>query len=190
AKAAAAKAAAARAAAARFAADRAARASAPEAVASASSGSSNFLPPPAAPVSSGWTPGKGQAAVAAAERWLGTPYAWAGGTPAGPSYGMPPDVGVLGFDCSGLVLYSWSQEGIGLPHFSGYQYASGPHPSTGALLPGDLLFWSYDGTPATIHHVAIYIGHGDVIEAPQSGDVVKIVPIWYDGLVGATRPDA
>jgi cell wall-associated NlpC family hydrolase len=145
-----------------------------------------YQPPP--PATGGWSAAKGQAAVAAAERWLGTPYAWSGGTPSGPSYGTPPDEGVLGFDCSGLALYSWAQEGVGLPHYSGYQYNSGSHPSMSSLLPGDLLFWSYDGTPSTIHHVAIYIGNNQVIEAPESGDVIKIVPVWYDGLVGATRP--
>jgi cell wall-associated NlpC family hydrolase len=140
--------------------------------------------PPAPPVSSNG----GQVAVNAAMQWLGTPYAWAGGTPSGPSYGTYPDEGVLGFDCSGLALYAWAQAGISLPHYSGYQYSSGQHPSMDALQPGDLLFWSYDGTPSSIHHVAIYIGNGEVIQAPQSGDVVKISPIWYDGLVGATRP--
>jgi cell wall-associated NlpC family hydrolase len=141
-----------------------------------------------AAVSAGWTADKGAAAVAAAMRWLGTPYAWSGGTASGPSYGIAPDTGILGFDCSGLALYAWAQQGVTLPHFSGYQYDSGSHPSMNDLMPGDLLFWSYDGTPASIHHVAIYMGGGQVLEAPQSGDVVKIVPIWYDGLVGATRP--
>jgi cell wall-associated NlpC family hydrolase len=141
-----------------------------------------------AAVSAGWTADKGSAAVAAAMRWLGTPYAWSGGTASGPSYGIAPDTGILGFDCSGLALYAWAQQGVTLPHFSGYQYDSGSHPSMNDLMPGDLLFWSYDGTPASIHHVAIYMGGGQVLEAPQSGDVVKIVPIWYDGLVGATRP--
>jgi cell wall-associated NlpC family hydrolase len=145
-----------------------------------------YNPPPQS--GGGWSASKGQLVVRAAERWLGTPYAWAGGTPSGPSYGTAPDEGVLGFDCSGLALYSWAQAGVSLPHFSGYQYESGSHPSMSSLLPGDLLFWSYDGTPSSIHHVAIYIGGGQVIEAPQSGDVIKIVPIWYDGLVGATRP--
>jgi len=143
-------------------------------------------PPPQS--GGGWSAAKGQAVVAAAERWLGTPYAWSGGTASGPSYGTAPDEGVLGFDCSGLALYSWAQEGVLLPHFSGYQYESGSHPSMNSLLPGDLLFWSYDGTPSSIHHVAIYIGNNQVIEAPQSNDVIKIVPVWYDGLVGATRP--
>jgi cell wall-associated NlpC family hydrolase len=141
-----------------------------------------------AAVSVGWTAAKGSDAVAAAMRWLGTPYAWSGGTASGPSYGTAPDTGILGFDCSGLALYAWAQEGVTLPHFSGYQYDSGSHPSKDSLLPGDLLFWSYDGTPSSIHHVAIYVGDGQVLEAPESGDVVKIVPIWYDGLVGATRP--
>lgn len=145
------------------------------------------LPPPQTS-GGGWSAAKGQAVVQAAEQWLGTPYAWSGGTASGPSYGTPPDAGVLGFDCSGLALYGWAQEGIALPHYSGYQYNSGSHPSMSNLLPGDLLFWSYDGTPSTIHHVAIYIGNNQVIEAPESGDVIKIVPIWYDGLVGATRP--
>ncbi len=146
--------------------------------------------PPTPPQSGGggWSAAKGQAVVQQAEQWLGTPYAWSGGTASGPSYGTPPDEGVLGFDCSGLALFSWAQEGISLPHFSGYQYESGSHPSLSNLMPGDLLFWSYDGTPSTIHHVAIYIGNNQVIEAPESGEVIKIVPIWYDGLVGATRP--
>ncbi len=137
-----------------------------------------------------WTPAKGSSAVAAAMRWVGTPYAWSGGTASGPSYGTAPDTGILGFDCSGLALYAWAQEGITLPHYSGYQYDSGSHPSMNDLMPGDLLFWSYDGTPSSIHHVAIYVGGGQVLEAPESGDVVKVVPIWYDGLVGATRPGA
>jgi cell wall-associated NlpC family hydrolase len=146
-------------------------------------------PPPSPPPSGGgWSAAKGAAVVQIAEHWLGTPYAWSGGTASGPSYGTSPDEGVFGFDCSGLALYSWAQEGISLPHFSGYQYQLGSHPSMSNLMPGDLLFWSYDGTPSSIHHVAIYIGNNQVIEAPQSGDVVKIVPVWYDGLVGATRP--
>ncbi|PZS02587.1 MAG: hypothetical protein DLM56_11810 [Pseudonocardiales bacterium] len=157
----------------------------PPAAGSAGGGSS-----PAPSAGSGWSASEGRAVVQTAEHWLDTPYAWAGGTASGPSYGAPPDTGVLGFDCSGLALYAWAQQGVYLPHYSGYQYSSGPHPSTNDLLPGDLLFWSNDGTPSTIHHVAIYIGDGKVIEAPSSGDVIKIVPIWYDGLVGATRPGA
>ncbi len=138
--------------------------------------------------SGGWTAEKGQQVVAAAEQWLGTPYAWAGGTADGPSEGQSPDEGITGFDCSGLALYAWAQVGVSLDHYSGYQYTSGSHPSIDAMMPGDLVFFSYDGTPASIHHVAIYIGNGQMIQAPQSGDVVKISPMRYSGLVGATRP--
>jgi Cell wall-associated hydrolases (invasion-associated proteins) len=55
-------------------------------------------------------------------------------------------------------------------------------------MPGDLVFWSFDGTPTGIHHVAIYIGHGRVVQAPQSGDVVRVSPMWSAGYMGATRP--
>ena len=56
-------------------------------------------------------------------------------------------------------------------------------------MPGDLVFWAYNtGDPGTIHHVAIYLGGGRVVQAPQSGDVVKISWMWYDGYIGAARP--
>jgi cell wall-associated NlpC family hydrolase len=128
-------------------------------------------------------------------RWLGTPYAWGGGDYDGPTYGVNgPDDGwndgsVYGFDCSGLAMWAWAQVGIHLPHYSGYQYGSGGyHPSPAALRPGDLLFWSYDGTVGGIHHVAIYVGDDQVVQAPQSGDVVRISSVWFTGYLGATRP--
>ena len=94
-----------------------------------------------------------------------------------------------GFDCSGLALWAWAQVGVSLPHYSGYQYHSGRRISRGNLMPGDLVFWAYDtGDPSTIHHVAIYIGGGRVVQAPQSNDVVRISSMWYDGYVGAARP--
>lgn len=137
---------------------------------------------------SGWSPAKGQAVANAALRWVGTPYAWGGGDASGPTLGEPPDEGVRGFDCSGLALWAWAQVGVRLPHYSGYQYNAGSHVSRDNLRPGDLVFWSSDGTPRTIHHVAIYVGSGRVVQAPQSGDVVKVSPLWFDGYVGATRP--
>jgi cell wall-associated NlpC family hydrolase len=143
----------------------------------------------------GWTAAKGQRAADAAMRWLGTPYAWGGGNASGPTYGVNgpgagfADGSVIGFDCSGLAVWAWAQVGIFLPHYSGYQYNSGQHVSVGSLRAGDLVFWAYDtGNPSTIHHVAIYIGRGRVIQAPQSGDVVRISPMWFDGYIGATRP--
>jgi cell wall-associated NlpC family hydrolase len=127
------------------------------------------------------------AAVAAAAglSYLDTPYAWGGGGPNGPSQGIR-DGGVadrhgdyrkVGFDCSGLTEYAYAQAGIAIGGDSRTQYASGGtrHPFIDAL-PGDLLFAG--DTPATIHHVAIYLGEifgrDYVLEAPESGDVVKV----------------
>jgi cell wall-associated NlpC family hydrolase len=143
----------------------------------------------------GWSAAKGRFVADAAMRWLGTPYAWGGGDASGPTYGVNgpgagfADGSVIGFDCSGLALWSWAQVGVYLPHYSGYQYTLGRHVPVGSLRPGDLVFWAYDtGDPSTIHHVAIYIGGGRIVQAPQSGDVVKISPMWFDGYIGATRP--
>jgi len=57
------------------------------------------------------------------------------------------------------------------------------------LLPGDLLFWASDvSDPTTIHHMGMYIGQGLIVHAPRTGDVVRIAPVWQDGLIGAVRP--
>ena len=147
------------------------------------------------PVGGSWTAAKGRYVARSALRWLGTPYAWGGGDYSGPTYGVNgPDDGwndgsVYGFDCSGLALWAWAQVGIYLPHYTGYQYNRGRyHPSPANLRPGDLVFWSYDGTAGGIHHVAIYLGDDQVLQAPQSGDVVRISRIWFTGYFGATRP--
>lgn len=143
----------------------------------------------------GWTAAKGQRVADLALRWLGTPYAWGGGNANGPTRGVDGpgagwnDSSRFGFDCSGLALWAWAQVGVYLPHYSGYQYNSGRRVSRGNLMPGDLVFWAYNtGDPGTIHHVAIYLGGGRVVQAPQSGDVVKISSMWYDGYIGAARP--
>jgi cell wall-associated NlpC family hydrolase len=142
-----------------------------------------------------WSASRGQRVADAATRWLGTPYAWGGGDTSGPTYGVNgpgagfADGSVIGFDCSGLALWAWAQVGIYLPHYSGYQYTSGRHIPLGDLRPGDLVFWAYDTSdPGTIHHVAIYLGGGRIVQAPQSGDVVRISSMWFDGYIGATRP--
>ncbi len=145
----------------------------------------------------GWSASKGQDAVNRAEHYLGWMYAWAGGNSSGPTYGVcagggaSNDCHVLGFDCSGLTLYGWSPY-LGLPHFSVAQYyaAGSYHPGIGSLMPGDLVFWSSDGSLGGVHHVAMYVGGGDVIQAPQSGDVIKITPLGSVsyGYYGATRP--
>jgi cell wall-associated NlpC family hydrolase len=159
-------------------------------------GSVSFGPAPR-PTGGSWTQAKANTAVSRAMRYLGWMYAWAGGNASGPTYGVCAgdgaynDCHVLGFDCSGLTLYGWAPS-IRLAHYAATQYwqAGRFHPSIGALRPGDLLFWSSNGTIAGIHHVAMYIGNGNVIQAPESGSPIQITPVgevsW--GYYGATRP--
>ena len=75
----------------------------------------------------------------------------------------------IGYDCSGLMIYAFAGVGIELPHYTGYQYNSGPKFPAAEMQRGDMIFWS--------GHVALYLGDGQMIEAPQSGDVVKISPV-------------
>lgn len=133
-------------------------------------------------------PGEAAArAIEAAKRWLGTPYAWGGGGIDGPS---PGQGGVVGFDCSSLMLYAYHQAGITLPRVSWQQYTAGKHAPLEQAQPGDLVFWAdASGNPAAIHHVALYLGNNQVIHAPDTGDVVKISTIWPNELVHTvTRP--
>ena len=156
-------------------------------------------PPPVAPPASGGndTPaGAGSSsaartAIAAAKRHLGLSYAWGGGGSNGPGWGWGIDEGVWGFDCSGLTQYAYAQAGIDIPRNSRAQYAALPKVSSNALRAGDLVFYATTpSNPQTIHHVAIYTGDGRIIEAPQSGDVVKISPMRWYHYAGAVRPSA
>lgn len=117
-------------------------------------------------------PASGRAAVAlrAAFAQLGDPYVW-GGT--GPN----------SFDCSGLTAYAWRSAGVSLPHSSAAQYASGRKVSRSDLRPGDLVFFY-----SPISHVAIYIGGGQIIDAPYPGKRVHITSIGTMPYVGAVRP--
>jgi len=119
-----------------------------------------------------------------------TMYAWGGGTLNGPSEGTGIDQGIIGFDCSGLVRFAYYQGtnyAVSLPRTAQQQYnATKSHPvAVRDLQAGDLLFWGTDH----IHHVAIYIGNGRMIEAPQSGQRIAETAIRVDDdYVGATRP--
>jgi cell wall-associated NlpC family hydrolase len=121
--------------------------------------------------------GIGSEAVALVERFLGVPYVWGGATPAG-------------FDCSGLVMYVYGLLGIRLPHYSGYQWFSGPHVPRNDLQPGDIVFFHPSSNGP--QHEGMYIGSGEFVQAPQTGDVVKVSSL-YDAqyalsYVGAVRP--
>uniref|UniRef100_UPI001C5F76D2 C40 family peptidase n=1 Tax=Nonomuraea rhizosphaerae TaxID=2665663 RepID=UPI001C5F76D2 len=107
---------------------------------------------------------------------LGKPYVWAADGPAS-------------FDCSGLTMRAWQRAGIGIDHWTGTQWTSGPHVPTNQLRRGDLLFFGYNkDDPGTIHHVGMYVGRGMMVHAPQTGDVVRVASMWRRDLVGATRP--
>ncbi len=99
------------------------------------------------------------AVVTETMKYLGIPYVWAGATPSG------------GFDCSGLVLYVYAKFGVEFPHGATMQAHMGDPVSTAKAQPADLVFF---GSPSFYHHVGIYIGNGLFIEAPHTGDVVKV----------------
>jgi peptidoglycan DL-endopeptidase CwlO len=86
------------------------------------------------------------------------------------------------FDCSGLTMWAWAHGGVSLPHSSSAQYAGSTHIPISAIQPGDLLFYYSD-----IHHVAMYVGGGMMIEAPHTGANVREVPMRTSDLVGAGR---
>ncbi|MFD8879209.1 NlpC/P60 family protein [Corynebacterium xerosis] len=117
---------------------------------------------------------------------VGTPYAWGGGNANGPTKGIRDggnadahgDYNKVGFDCSGLTLYAYAGIGITLPHYTGYQYQRGTHYPASEMQRGDLIFYGPNGHG----HVAIYLGNGQMIEAPQSGSVVRVTAVRYSGM--------
>jgi cell wall-associated NlpC family hydrolase len=123
------------------------------------------LPDPPPPSS------RAQVAIQAAESQIGVPYVYGGSSPQ------------TGFDCSGLAMWSWGQAGVSLPHSAAMQYDILPHVDRSQLQPGDLLFFY---TP--ISHVAMYLGGGQMIEAPHTGLTVRIVGVYWQYYVGAARP--
>ena len=138
---------------------------------------------------------RGEIAVRAALRWVGLPYSWGGGDAFGPTLGFCGPSGcqgltTVGFDCSGLTLYAWAQAGVLLPHYTGSQFNVGKRVTRAEdLRPGDLLFFHDD-----LGHMGMYIGNGQMIHAPQTGDVVRIVKLagsrYEASFRGAVRPDA
>jgi cell wall-associated NlpC family hydrolase len=111
----------------------------------------------------------GTTALRAALTRRGDPYVWGA---AGPGE----------FDCSGLVMWAFAQEGISLPHYTGSQWNSGMHVSRADLQPGDLVFFFAD-----ISHVGIYLGNGLMVDAPSAGQDVQVQPVFWSAYVGAVR---
>jgi cell wall-associated NlpC family hydrolase len=127
-----------------------------------------FTPPfPLPPPSS-----KAPLAVQTAQEQLAKPYQW-GAT------------GAASFDCSGLMYWSWAHAGIGLPRTAANQFAALVHVPLSALAPGDLVF--FGRSPDTIHHVGMYVGGGQMIDAPHSNATVRYDSIYWNDLFGFGR---
>jgi cell wall-associated NlpC family hydrolase len=132
-----------------------------------------------------------ETAISAAREYLGTIYSWGGGSISGPSVGWGIDAGIVGFDCSGLTRYAYAQAGIAIPRNSSAQYTALPRVSRSDLERGDLVFWATDtSNPGTIHHVALYLGDGQILEAPESGVRIRITSMRWTGFIGGVRPSA
>jgi cell wall-associated NlpC family hydrolase len=128
--------------------------------------------PVAIPELSGPLSERARVAVQTALAQLGKPYRWGAEGPDS-------------YDCSGLTMYAWRAAGVSLPHSSRAQYRAAPRVERDQLQPGDLVFF---GRP--IHHVGMYIGEGNMVVAPQSGDHVRISTIARRDYAGAVRPGA
>lgn len=119
-------------------------------------------------------------AINYAQEKLGTPYLWGGD-------GTAADGGR--FDCSGLSKAAYEAVGIDLPRVASAQWNTGPHPGRDELLPGDLVFFANDlDDPGSIHHVGIYVGGDQMIDAPYTGSKIRFDPVDSPDYFGATRP--
>jgi cell wall-associated NlpC family hydrolase len=157
-----------RAAAAASAASTPSAASAPAASSAPAAAAGPAASAPTAPLPSG----SGNAAAASiAMQYLGVPYVWGGASPSG-------------FDCSGLASYAYAQIGKSVPHYTGAIWAAFPKVPSSDLQPGDLVFYRPD-----LGHMGIYIGGGQYVHAPQTGDVVKVSSMaGRSDYQGAVRP--
>ena len=109
---------------------------------------------------------------------MGVPYSWGGGTPNSPSKGIDSGANTVGFDCSGLVRYSFAGVGVLLPRFSGDQYNAGRHIPPSQAKRGDLIFYG----PGGGQHVTIYLGNGQMLEASGSAGKVTVSPVRKGGM--------
>jgi len=123
--------------------------------------------------------GSGSAVVTAASKYLGVPYAWGGTDPS------------TGLDCSGLTQRVFADLGIDIPRTSSQQATSGrPVASLAEAQPGDVVFFDYTPSRPGVDHVGIYIGNGQMIAAPQEGEVVKVQSVGTPTVIRRVLPDA
>ncbi|WP_242424079.1 C40 family peptidase, partial [Frankia sp. EI5c] len=136
------------------------------------SAGSTFAAAPVAPAAPPPTGGSGGAtrAIQEAHTQLGKPYVWGAEGPDS-------------FDCSGLTQWVWGKAGVGLPHYTGDQWTAGRRVTRDELIPGDLVFFGAD-----LYHVGIYIGDGQMIHAPRTGEVVRVENVWWSSFQGGVRP--
>jgi cell wall-associated NlpC family hydrolase len=132
-----------------------------------SGGGGSVAPPPPVPVPSGGGAGHPEAAQIAL-RYLGVPYVWGGSSPGG-------------FDCSGLVMYVYAQLGISLAHYTGAQWSETEPIPLSSAQPGDLIFFN------GLSHVGIYLGNGQMVDAPHTGSVVRVESIYGFGSIDGAR---
>jgi peptidoglycan DL-endopeptidase CwlO len=133
-------------------------------------GNKNNTPPPDLPTGT-----QADTAVAWIYTQLGCPYVFGGTGPC-----------QSGYDCSGLVQAAWAAAGVGIPRDTYSQWAALPHISMSSLQPGDLVYFNGES------HVAMYVGHGMIVDAPMSGEDVEEIPLstpwYYDNIDGAVAP--
>jgi cell wall-associated NlpC family hydrolase len=146
------------------------------------------LPKPGVGTSISTTDGAARA-VEFARSQLGTWYKWSGEGEVDWAETPNGRIRSVVWDCSGLTMMAWRAGGVSLTHYSQAQWSQGLRVPKDELRPGDLLFFAYDTSkPSTIHHVGIYIGGGQMIEAPETGKQVRISSIGRSDYIGAVRP--
>jgi cell wall-associated NlpC family hydrolase len=147
-----------------------------------------ILPQASAPADPGFTNGRiprvygrqaSEYVIRRAMSQLGVPYSWGGGNANGPSRGIDQGANTVGFDCSGLYLYAFAGVGIKLDHYSGSQYNAGRKVPSSEMRRGDLIFYG----PNASQHESMYLGNGQMLEAPYTGSVVKVSPVRTSGMM-------
>lgn len=139
-------------------------------------------------------PGDAKAIVAFARKYIGTPYSWGGGGLNGPSYGVGIGADIKGFDCSGLTRYAVYQASgkklimprVATEQWSKYRKYKVPANDRSKWKVGDLMVYSSDGGNF-MHHIAIYAGHGKMVEAPHPGAKVREIPVYTSDLYALFR---